>query len=104
MRAPLAALDEAMTPATPEQIAMALGALAGVFGAQAPEGAAFKLYVAALHGVSIKALRLGVVEVTKTHKYQSMPLPADILRASEGPQNVLRLLRDRVQRAHAMLP
>jgi hypothetical protein len=93
-----------MAPATAEQIAAALGALAGVFGAPAPEGAAFKLYVAALHGVSIKALRLGVVEVTKTHRFPTMPLPADILRACEAPQNVLRLLRDRTQRALAMLP
>lgn len=94
----------ALDPATPDEISEGLTALASVFGAKMPEGMGFQLYVGALQGIGGLPLQRALAAVVATHRYPSMPLPADILRQAESPQNVLRLYRERLERALALLP
>jgi hypothetical protein len=101
---PLALVRAALDPASPEEIAEGLQALAAVFSAKMPTGMAFDLYIGALQGIGVEALRRALAGVVSTHRYPSMPLPADVLRAAESPQNVLRLYRERLERALALLP
>jgi hypothetical protein len=94
----------ALDPASPEEIAGGLAALASVFNAKVPEGMAFELYVGALQGIGVLPLRRALAAVVATHRYPSMPLPADILRQAESPQNVLKIYAERLTRALNLLP
>lgn len=73
-------------PASDEQIVRTLETIASTFQVSLPEEEGLMIYVAVLQKLSAQALKAAAVEICKTHKYKTMPLPAELLEAANKEQ------------------
>lgn len=78
-----AALDRArrqQVSADPKIIVKVMVGLANLFRSEMPDDTVLQMYVSIFQEIPEYALRAAAVDVAKTHKYPSMPLPADLLQ------------------------
>jgi len=78
-----AALDRArrqLDAAGPDVIVKIMVGLANLFRSEVPDNVVLQMYVRIFQEIPEFALRQAAIDVAKTHKYPSMPLPADVLQ------------------------
>lgn len=71
-----------LVPADPEDIIKAIEKVAMVFQVTVPDEDGLLIYAAVLSELSTPMLKRAVVEVCRTHKYKTLPLPAEFLAAA----------------------
>jgi hypothetical protein len=71
-------------PAGPEAVIGVLDLLAKTFQVSLPEEDGQLIYAAVLGDLPEPVLKKAVIEICKTHKYKTMPLPAEILEAANA--------------------
>jgi len=86
----------ALAPATAEEIAVKLEAIAQVFRAVLPEKTGLRIYIALLQEVPGLALDEACKAVVKTHAYPNLPLPNDILAAAKPTTATLEAWKRRL--------
>jgi len=67
----------------PKFIVKVMVGLANLFRSEMPDDTVLKMYVRIFQEIPEYALREAAVDVARTHKYPSMPLPADILQHAQ---------------------
>jgi len=73
--------SEYLTPVDPAAVVRTLEAVAGMFQVTLPEEEGLMIYTAILSELPEPLLKRAVVEVCKTHKFKTMPLPSEFLDA-----------------------
>tara|TARA_R110000744_G_scaffold186249_2_gene305595 strand:- start:130 stop:549 length:420 start_codon:yes stop_codon:yes gene_type:complete len=74
------------TPPSQQFIARTLDVMAEVFQAQVPSADALSQWVKFLRDYPEEAIRVGARAILRTHKWRSLPLPADFEHAILGSQ------------------
>lgn len=91
------------TPAA-ERLVDWLTKLASVFTAPLPDTEGLLLYIDALQGQSEIALREGIKQIIKVHRWPRLPFPAELIECCEGPNRTHFLIADRFTKAVNRLP
>lgn len=95
----LTGVRRALAPATAEEIASALEAIAQVFRAPLPEATGLKIYVSVLQDVPGLAFKEACRRIVKTHKYPNLPVPQDLIAAAASTTIVLEAWKTRLDMA-----
>tara|TARA_R100001594_G_scaffold129709_1_gene168442 strand:+ start:1477 stop:2067 length:591 start_codon:yes stop_codon:yes gene_type:complete len=74
-------LETAMKPASNESIVKSLQVLGDTFQTELPKAEGLKYYIEAIKDIPPVLLKEAIVNVMKTHKYNTFPLPAVIREA-----------------------
>lgn len=91
--------EQAHPPVTGDDIADALERLASLFGVGVPERMGVELYAVALSAMPRALLPTAMIRVASTHKFSSLPMPADLLKAVETEMKIMK--RERAELAKA---
>lgn len=70
-----------LRPSDPEDIINAIAKVAEVFQVSVPDEDGLLIYAAVLQELPTPLVKKAVIEVCKTHKYKTLPLPAEFLDA-----------------------
>ena len=73
-----------LRPADPEDIITAIEKVAMAFQVTVPEEDGLLIYAAVLSELPTPLLKKAVIEVCKTHRYKTLPLPAEFLDAVQN--------------------
>lgn len=99
------------TPPSEQFIARMLDVMAEVFQAQVPSADALSQWVKFLKEYPEDAIRVGARALMRTHKWRSLPLPADFQHAIicsqfwidiETEKSMYRLLLERIERLRSL--
>lgn len=95
---------EYFEPADPADIIKAVEKVAAVFQVSVPDEDGLLIYAAVLSDLPAPVLKRAVVTVCKTHKYKTLPLPAEFLEAAADEmwqwnwlRNLLPTLHKRIE-------
>lgn len=99
----LLAVRRAQAPASLEEVASALEAIAQVFRASLPEKTGLKIYISVLQDMPCAAFKEACREVVKTHKYPNMPLPAQFIEAGKPTEEKILFWLERLENADKLL-
>lgn len=76
-------VQQLQEPVSPDRVVKSLAAMASMFGAELPDEIGLMMYVRALDGIPHAVFTAAIEQVTRTHKYPRLPLPADINAAAQ---------------------
>lgn len=93
--------DEAHPPITGDDLADSLQRLASLFGVGVPDRQGVELYAVALSSMPRSLLLPATIRVAATHKYPTLPLPADLLRSIEDEIRIMKRERSRIAAAYS---
>jgi hypothetical protein len=82
---------------TPDEVLKMLTTVAELFQVTLPEDDGLAIYTGILLNVPRRLMSKAVMHVCSTHKYKTMPLPADFLAAIEEDMKATQWLRLTVQ-------
>jgi len=85
-------LAEALQPAPDERWAEVLGKIAQMLNVSLPNADGLALYLAVLRKVPGHLLNTACTHVAETHRYNTMPKPADFIDAVAAENSRLRIL------------
>lgn len=86
---------------TGDDLADSLQRLASLFGVGVPDRMGVELYAVALSSMPRSLLLPATIKVATSHKYPTLPLPADLLRAVEDEMKIMKRERSRIASAYS---